>query len=84
MTKLYVGNLPYSFDDAKLAEVFSKFGTVLSAVVIKDRETRRSKGFGFVEFESEEAAKKAIQEMDGADIDGRNLKVNEARPQQPR
>lgn len=79
MKKLYVGNLPYSVDKDRLAEIFSAFGEVLSAVVITDRETGRSKGFGFVELE-DEAAMKAIEEMDGKEVDGRNLKVNEARP----
>ncbi|MFI4912776.1 MAG: RNA recognition motif domain-containing protein [Sedimentisphaeraceae bacterium JB056] len=78
--KLYVGNLSYGIDSAKLSEVFSEFGTVESANVIMDRETGRSKGFGFVEFSTEEEAQSAISELDGQDCDGRALKVNEAKP----
>lgn len=80
MKKLYVGNLPWSVDDAKLAEIFSKYSSVTSANVIKDRETGRSRGFGFVELSDDEEADRAVQEMNDADIDGRKLVVNEARP----
>jgi RNA recognition motif-containing protein len=78
--KLYVGNLSYGVDSAKLGEIFAEFGTVESANVIMDRETGRSKGFGFVEFSSDEEAQAAISELDGQDFDGRALKVNEAKP----
>lgn len=82
MNKLYVGNLPYSVDDAQLAEMFSEFGTVESAVAITDRQTGRSKGFGFVEFSDEKEAQAAMADMNGKEIEGRALKVAEARPQQ--
>ncbi len=78
--KLYIGNLPYSTDESSLKELFDSFGTVVSTTVITDRNTGRSRGFGFVEFETEEAGKKAIEEMDNAEVDGRNLKVSKARP----
>jgi cold-inducible RNA-binding protein len=79
MKKLYVGNLPYSTTDSTLAELFAKFGEVISAMVIIDRATGRSKGFGFVEME-DAAADTAMAEMDGQDLEGRPLKVSEARP----
>jgi len=82
--KLYVGNLPYSVTDEQLGEMFAQFGQVSSAVVIKFRDTGRSKGFGFVEFDKDEDADKAVEEMNGKDVEGRNLVVNEARPMQPR
>ncbi len=78
--KIYIGNLPYSTDDASLKELFSSFGTIVSATVISDRATGRSKGFGFVEFDSEEATSKAIEAMDNYEVDGRNIKVSKARP----
>lgn len=78
--KLYVGNLDYSVTDEKLAELFAEAGSVASAVVITDRQSGRSKGFGFVEMSSDDEAKKAIELFDGKDIDGRNMVVNEARP----
>jgi len=78
--KIYIGNLPYSTDDASLKELFSSFGTIVSATVISDRATGRSKGFGFVEFDSEEATNKAIEAMDNYEVDGRNIKVSKARP----
>ena len=81
MKKLYVGNLPYSVDDSKLAEMFSEFGEVSSATVISDRDSGRSKGFGFVEMD-DSAADAAMAAMDGKEIDGRALKVNEARPRE--
>ncbi len=84
MKKLYVGNLPYTTTDADLQDYFSKLGTVLSAKVITDRDSGRSKGFGFVEMENDAEADKAIAEMNGKDMGGRNLVVNEARPMQPR
>ena len=82
MKRLYIGNLPWSVDDAKLAELFSKYASVTSAVVITDKETGRSRGFGFVELSSDEEAMKAIEEMNDADIEGRKLVVNEARPRE--
>ncbi len=82
--KLYVGNLSYSTNDEGLREHFSQAGAVMSAVVISDRETGRSKGFGFVEYEADADADKAIEMFDGQDLDGRNLKVNEARPREDR
>ncbi|MEX0910492.1 MAG: RNA-binding protein [Candidatus Paceibacterota bacterium] len=82
--KLYVGGLPYSTTDNELNEAFSKFGTVASAVIIADKFSGRSKGFGFVEFENDADADKAISEMDGQDFGGRNLTVNEARPMEKR
>jgi RNA recognition motif-containing protein len=83
-TKLYVGNLAYSVDKSSLEELFGDFGTVTSAQVIMDRETGRSKGFGFVEMGSDQEAQSAISALNGKNVDGRNLTVNEARPQEPR
>ena len=82
--KLYVGNLPYSTDDAALESQFAAFGTVESARVITDRETGRSKGFGFVEMSSDADAERAIENLNGQSSGGRNLTVSEARPQAPR
>ncbi len=82
--RLYVGNLSYAVNDDQLSEHFAQAGTVVTATVIKDRYSGRSRGFGFVEMETEEAAKKAIEMFHGKDFQGRNLVVNEARPQQPR
>ena len=76
---IYVGNLPFSTTSTELEELFSQYGAVDSAAVINDRETGRSRGFGFVEME-DTAGKQAIEELDGSDFGGRNLKVNEARP----
>ncbi len=78
--KLYVGNLPYSVGDGDLEQMFSAHGTVQSAQVIMDRDTGRSKGFGFVEMGSDQEAQAAIAAMNGKDMDGRALTVNEARP----
>lgn len=87
-SKLYVGNLPYEFTEDQLSELFSEAGEVTSAVVITDRYSGRSKGFGFVEMASQEDAKKAIEMYSEFEIDSargpRKLLVNEARPQQPR
>ncbi|MCP4304238.1 MAG: RNA-binding protein [bacterium] len=77
---IYVGNLPFSSAGADLEELFGEYGQVDSASVISDRETGRSRGFGFVEMSNDDEARKAIEELDGADFDGRNLRVNEARP----
>ncbi|MBM4068671.1 MAG: RNA-binding protein [Planctomycetes bacterium] len=78
--KLYVGNLPYTITDGDLEQMFSAHGTVQSAQVIMDRDTGRSKGFGFVEMGSDSEAQAAISALNGADKDGRTLTVNEARP----
>jgi len=81
-TKLYVGNLPYSMNDAELQSQFSEAGSVVSALVITDRNSGRSKGFGFVEMENEAAAKKAIELLNGKDFQGRSIVVSEARPKE--
>jgi RNA recognition motif-containing protein len=83
-SKIYVGGLPYATTDAQLQEIFSAHGTVESARVITDKFTGRSRGFGFVEMASQEEAQRAIQALNGTDLDGRNLTVNEARPQEKR
>jgi RNA recognition motif-containing protein len=83
-TKLYVGNLSYGINKSDLEQMFAAHGTVTSAQVITDRETQRSKGFGFVEMGSEQEAQAAISALNGKSIDGRALTVNEARPQEPR
>lgn len=82
--KLYVGNLPYSFSDSDMERTFSAFGSVSSAKVIMDRDSGRSKGFGFVEMSSADEAAAAIKGMHGKDMDGRDLVVNEAKPMEPR
>ena len=78
MKKLYVGNLPWSTTDRDLEDQFASYGKVLSARVITDRETGRSRGFGFVEIEEDEGAMRAMSELDGRDYQGRPLRVNEA------
>ncbi len=83
-TKLYVGNLSYDINKNDLEQMFAAHGTVTSAQVITDRETQRSKGFGFVEMGSDQEAQAAIAALNGKSIDGRALTVNEARPQEPR
>jgi RNA recognition motif-containing protein len=83
-TKLFVGSLPYSMTDDDLAELFKEFGEVASAKVIFDRETNRSKGFGFVEFNDDAAAKTAIDALNNKEVQGRTIVVNEARPQEDR
>jgi RNA recognition motif-containing protein len=77
MKKLYVGNLAWSVDDSELEALFTALGTVHSARVITDRDTGRSRGFGFVELD-DDAASQAIEELNGKDVDGRQLKINEA------
>jgi len=84
MKKLYVGNLPFSVGDVELRDLFAPFGSVRSAMVVNNRETGRSRGFGFVEMDNDNEASEAIEKMNGADCDGRNLAVNEARPREPR
>ena len=76
--KIYVGNMSYQTTEEQLWDLFAQFGTVLSANIIFDRDTRRPKGFGFVEMEEDQAAVAAISQLDGQDLDGRNLRVNEA------
>jgi len=84
MYKLFVGGLPYSTTDDELSQAFGAHGTVAYAKVITDRETGRSKGFGFVEFESDDEGKAAEKAMNGAEIGGRSITVNEARPREER
>ena len=82
--KLYVGNLPYSATEQSLQDTFSQCGEVDSVNVITDRDTGQIKGFGFVEMSRDSEAQKAIQELNGTSIDGREIKVNEAKPKAPR
>ena len=82
--KLYVGSLPYSVTETELRQLFEPFGSLASARVISDKFTGRSKGFGFVESEDNDAAEKAIAEVNGRDMEGRSLVVNEARPEEKR
>ena len=82
--KLYVGNLPYSVTESALSDKFAACGTGESAKLIIDRETGRSKGFGFIEMASDSEAQAAIEKVNGTDYDGRPMKVNEARPQEKR
>jgi cold-inducible RNA-binding protein len=84
MLNLYVGNLPYSMNDQELNELFSQVGDVQSARVMSDRETGRSRGFGFVEMADDAAGREAIEKLNGQDCDGRALVVNEARPREER
>ncbi len=79
-TKLFVGSLPWSIDDRKLQSAFEAHGTVISAKVIKDRETGRSRGFGFVEMENSSEAQNAIKALNESEFNGRNIVVNEAKP----
>lgn len=82
--KLYVGGLAYAVTEKDLEVMFAEFGTVASAAVIKDRDSGQSKGFGFVEMSNDEEAKAAMAAMNGKDVSGRSLTVNEARPQADR
>lgn len=82
--KLYVGNLPFSATEQELTDAFGQCGTVESAKIITDRDTGRSKGFGFVEMSTDEEAQKAISQFNGADYGGRPMTVNEAKPMAPR
>ena len=84
MTKIFVGNLSYSTRDEDLRTAFAQYGEVADAVVITDRETQRSRGFGFVEMPDAEAAKTAINSLNGHDLGGRNVTVSEARPRENR
>ena len=79
-TKLFVGSLPWSVNDDELRETFEKHGTVVSAKIVTDRITRKSRGFGFVEMESSSEAKNAISALNDSELDGRNIVVNEAQP----
>lgn len=81
---IYVGNLPFDTQDSDLRNLFAEYGTVESASVISDRETGRSRGFGFVEFADAQHGAKAIADLDGAEFSGRRLTVNEARPRSNR
>ncbi len=83
-TKLYVGGLAYSVTEEELEAFFAEQGKVVSTAVIKDRDSGQSKGFGFVEMEDEAAAKAAIDNLNGKELSGRSIMVNEARPQEPR
>ncbi len=83
-TKLYVGNLSFDTSSQDLEELFGQVGTVESASVIEDRDTGRSRGFGFIEMSSKEEAEQAIDQFNGKEVDGRELKVNEAKPRESR
>ncbi|MBS1984791.1 MAG: RNA-binding protein [Bdellovibrionales bacterium] len=82
--KLFIGNLPFSATNASLESMFSQVGTVESAKIVTDRDTGRSRGFGFVEMSSSEDAAACIQKFNGVDVDGRAISVSEAKPQAPR
>ena len=82
--KLYVGNLSFQTSSDDLNQLFAQAGTVESAAVVEDRETGRSRGFGFVEMSSKEEAQKAIEQFNGKEVNGRNLNVNEAKPRENR
>lgn len=84
MARLFVGNLSYSVDSKRLLEIFSAAGSVVSAEVVSDRFSGRSRGFGFVEMSTEEETQKAVQTLNGQDVDGRKLVVNIARPREDR
>lgn len=84
MYKLFVGGLPFATTEDELRDVFAAHGAVASAIVVKDRDTGRSKGFGFVEFESDDEGKAAEKALNGADLGGRSITVNEARPREER
>lgn len=82
--KLYIGNLPFSFTKDDLMDAFSQFGDITEATVISDKYSGRSKGFGFVTFAEDSAADKAVAEMDGKQVGGREIRVSEAKPMEPR
>ena len=84
MKKLFVGSLPFATKEDELKDLFSQAGTVESSIIIIDKMTGRSKGFGFVEMSSDEEAQKAIEMFNGSDVNGRNIIVSEARPQEDR
>lgn len=81
---IFIAGLSYNVNDADLASLFEEYGTISSAKVIMDRQTNRSKGYGFVEIEDNDAANKAIEELNGAEYDGRTISVSEAKPRQER
>ena len=81
---IYVGNLPYSIDRDQLRDIFAAYGEVAAARIVNDRDTGRSKGFGFVEMADDAQARAAIEALNGSDIGGRKAVVNEARPREPR
>ncbi len=78
--RLFVGNLPFNMTDEELSGVFSPYGTIVSSNIVKDKYSQRSKGFGFVEYETDEAAAEAMQALDGSEQGGRNIAVKEALP----
>ena len=80
--KLFVGSLPWAVNDEGLKEVFTPYGNVVSAIVVKDRRSGRSKGYGFVEMENDSEAKAAIDALNGSELNGRNIVVNEAKPKE--
>jgi len=80
---IYVGNLPFSYQEADVSELFEQFGTIEAIKIISDRETQRSKGFGFVTMNNDEEALRAIEAVNGTEVNGRNLVVNEAKPREP-
>jgi RNA recognition motif-containing protein len=82
--KLFVGSLPWSVDDTKLSEIFSQAGNVVSAMVLKDKMTGRSRGFGFVEMSTDEEAQKAIEMLNEQEVEGRKIFVNVAKPREER
>ena len=82
--KLFVGGLPFSMNDQDLSDAFAQFGTVVSAKVVTDRDTGRSKGFGFVEFDSDDEGKAAIDGLDGKELGGRTVHVSQAREREER
>ena len=84
MKKIYVGNLPFSTAEEDLKQMFAEYGSVDSVAIIRDRDTGKSRGFGFVEMESDDGAERAISELNGRDMDGRPLTVNEAKPRPDR
>ncbi|MBT96595.1 MAG: RNA-binding protein [Candidatus Pacearchaeota archaeon] len=81
--KLYVGNLPFSVDSEKLKELFSSYGETEEVTIISDKFSGRSKGFGFITFKEDAGAEKAVAEMNGKEVEGRELKVSEAKPMDP-
>ena len=82
--KIYVGNLPWSMNDESLKELFSQFGEITEAIIIMDRQTNRSKGFGFVTFADDASAQRAVEEMSEKEIEGRKITVSIARPREER
>jgi RNA recognition motif-containing protein len=81
---IYVGNLDFNLNEDELQQIFAEYGEVVSVKIVKDRETGRAKGFGFVEMADDSDAKTAIEELEGAEVKGRNIRVNEARPRPER